>query len=76
MAKDMINLDIFRERLKEQIKEKNVNQSIVARETGISNQAISNWILGKGEPLVTYVWRLADYFDCTIDYLLGRTDYL
>lgn len=75
MAKDMMNLEIFRERLKEQIKEKNINQSILALKTGISNQAISNWILGKGEPLVTYVWRLADYFDCTIDYLLGRTDY-
>jgi transcriptional regulator with XRE-family HTH domain len=71
----MVNLEIFRERLKEQIKEKNINQSILARETGISNQAISNWILGKGEPLVSYVWRLADYFDCSMDYLLGRTDY-
>lgn len=46
----------------------------VAREIGISSGIITKWksagTLPKGETLI----KIADYLDCSIDYLLGRTD--
>lgn len=44
----------------------------VAKEIGISSGSLTKWkntgALPNGETLV----KLADYFDCSIDYLLGR----
>ncbi len=46
----------------------------VAKEIGISSGIISKWksegTLPNGETLI----KLADYLDCSVDYLLGRTD--
>lgn len=71
----MKDISLFPARFADIMKEKNVNQSELSRKTGISNQAISNWLAGKSEPLVSFVWRLADFFDCSVDYLIGRSDY-
>lgn len=46
----------------------------VAQEIGISSGIITKWktsgTLPNGETLI----KLADYLDCSVDYLLGRTD--
>ena len=45
----------------------------VGKITGISSATITQWKQGSipsGESLA----KIADYFDCSIDYLLGRTD--
>lgn len=46
----------------------------VAKEIGISSGIITKWktagTLPNGESLV----KIADYFSCSVDYLLGRTD--
>ena len=38
----------------------------------ISTYALSNWYHGERTPTIDSVMRLAEYFDCTIDTLLGR----
>lgn len=46
----------------------------VAKTIGISSGVVSKWkntgSLPNGETLI----KLADYLDCSVDYLLGRTD--
>lgn len=46
----------------------------VAKEIGISSGIITKWknvgTLPNGETLI----KIADYLDCSVDYLLGRTD--
>ena len=45
----------------------------MAREIGLSTAIATKWKNGsipKGDILV----KIADYFDCSVDYLLGRTD--
>lgn len=46
----------------------------VAKEIGISSGILTKWkvtgALPSGENLV----KIADYLDCSVDYLLGRTD--
>jgi len=41
---------------------------------GVSNQAVSAWEKGKSDPSIEYILAIADYFDVSTDYLLGRTD--
>ena len=49
-----------------------LSQSELARKIGISQSAICNWLNGKKEPSIESLWKLADYFDVTVDYLIGK----
>lgn len=42
---------------------------------GVSDAAICKWENGSHEPKSSYIIKLADYFNCTTDYLLGRENY-
>lgn len=46
----------------------------LSRDTGITQGMISYWKCGERLPSAENLIRLADYFDCSVDYLLGRTD--
>jgi transcriptional regulator with XRE-family HTH domain len=55
-------------------KDKNETQETVATKLGLSQPRYNHYESGKREPDHDLVVALADYFDTTIDYLLGRTD--
>lgn len=40
---------------------------------GISRRSVSNWFSSRSPKLESLI-RVADYFDCSIDYLLGNTE--
>ena len=42
--------------------------------TGISSGNISDWLSGRSQPKAEALIKLADFFGCSVDYLLGRTD--
>ena len=46
-------------------------QQEVADYLGISRQAYSNYEAGKREPDFETLLKLGEYFDCSVDYLLG-----
>lgn len=48
-------------------------QKDLANAIGVSRQAITMWETGKRVPDADLLERLADFFGCSIDYLLGRT---
>lgn len=62
----------FSKILKQLMKETSVNQVQLSKEIGVSQSAISAWLLNKKEPSITSLWLLADYFNCTVDELIGR----
>lgn len=66
---------IVADRIKELMKEHELNQVKLAEKTGIKQNTISSWLLGKKEPNVTSLWLLADCFGVDIDYIVGRKDY-
>jgi len=72
----MRNFDIFifAERLKSLRNEKNIGQNRLASDIDVSNASISYWENGKQEPSAEVVFKLAEYFGVTADYLLGLTD--
>lgn len=62
------------ERLKELRKEKGLRQEHIAVALDISMSAYCNYEQGKREPTASVLWRMADYYDVTVDYLLGRSE--
>ena len=63
------------ERIRELMKEHDLNQVRLAEQVGVKQNTISAWLRGKKEPCITSLWLLADFFDVDINYLVGRKDY-
>ena len=54
------------------LKEYKISRYQLNKHTKISNSRIDDWYNGKHLPNLDNVIKLAQYFDCTIDRLLGR----
>ena len=65
---------VFQERLKALRQKKDIMQKDVALALNISRQVYNNYELGKREPDIEMVGRLADFYGCSADYLLGKSD--
>lgn len=61
-------------RLKELRKSRKISQVKLAMDLNMNQNTISRYETGEREPGVTELILLADYFDVSIDYLVGRTD--
>lgn len=59
-------------RLKELRKQKNIKQGDLAKFLGIAQSTLSGWESGKFEIDTNSLFKLADYFGVSVDYLLGR----
>ena len=44
----------------------------LSENTGISPQMLSYYELGQSQPPIETIIQLSDYFDCSVDYLLGH----
>lgn len=64
----------FQERLKELRNEKDVTQKTVANALGISKTCYAGYEQGYREPDLKTLLKLADYFEVTTDYLLGKAE--
>lgn len=54
--------------------DKDLRQIDVANATGIDQKTLSNYETGKTNPDCEALILLADFFNVSIDYLVGRTD--
>ncbi|MFR4251233.1 MAG: LexA family protein [Christensenellales bacterium] len=54
--------------------EYDIDQKVLAIDLGVSQPTISDWENGKKQPSSKSAAKLADYFNVSIDYLLGRDD--
>ena len=55
-------------------KEKGLTQGALAEKLNISVKKLGAWEQGRAEPCVDDLIMLADFFDCTLDELMGRTN--
>ena len=67
-------MEKFSTRLKELRDEAGMSMQQLADAVDVSNAAICKWENGEAEPKVGALIRLSEFFDCTIDYLVGKTD--
>lgn len=63
----MENLRIIRDK-------RNINQLKLALEIGVTQESISKYENDTAFPSKDILIKLANYLNCSIDYLLGRTD--
>lgn len=64
----------FVETLKNLISQSEKLQIDICKEMNISKQKLTNWKSGYTEPNLNDLINLANYFQCSIDYLLGIED--
>ncbi len=64
----------FPQRLRELRKEKNISQSSLGKIVGVSKSTISLYEAGKRQSDYDILVKLADFFNVSTDYLLGRTE--
>ena len=69
-----MNLSNFAERLAELAFDAQLNTTQLSTELGCGEATISRYMTGKSYPTVALAVRLADYFNCTVDYVLGVDD--
>jgi len=65
---------MFSDILEHLLQQKGVTAYKLAKDTGISEALISNWRSGRQLPKYDSLNILCDYFGCSGDYLLGRTE--
>lgn len=69
---EMYNSSNVAERIKELAKERNVSIKQLLLDVGLGFNTMSN--MKTSMPKADNLAKIADYLDCSVDYLLGRTD--
>lgn len=64
----------FGEQLKQLRVSKNLTQKQLALNVGMSERGIQNYELNSRKPTYEAIIKIADYFDVSLDYLVGRSD--
>lgn len=65
---------MFPQRLKQLRKENKVTQKQLAGHFGYYHTAVVKWEKGSSEPSIETLIKIADFFDVTLDNLLGRVE--
>lgn len=65
---------MFPSRLKSLRVQKGVTQKAIAEGIGVAPVSLQRFEYGTVKPKLDTVTRLADFFDVSIDYLVGRSD--
>ena len=64
--------NIFAVNLRKLMEREHITQEALAKGAGCSRQAISQYMDGSSAPNIDKLLKIADYFDVSIDYLMGR----
>ncbi len=67
----MLNMTIFAERLSEMMFDANLSAQKMADILSIDRTSVNKYLCAKRLPSATVLIRLANYFNCSIDYILG-----
>ena len=59
-------------RLKQLRIKKNIKQQDLAKALNVTKQSVSNWENNKRLPDINTLIQLADFYNCSLDYLVGR----
>jgi transcriptional regulator with XRE-family HTH domain len=70
----MKNEELFPKRLKELRKASGLTQTALGEIAGVKAQAMNEMEHGRNYPSYRTLVALADYFDVSLDYLVGRSD--
>lgn len=66
---------LFSERARQLRREAGMTQTQLADKLGITQRKLSYLEAGQTEPDMETLWRMADFFEVSTDFLLGRAEY-
>jgi len=64
----------FRQRLQHLREKKRISRIVLSELCGLSSDAIRRYERGESEPTLHSLVAIAEYFEVSVDYLLGRAD--
>lgn len=64
----------FAQILDKTMKERNISNYEMSKKTGISDSLIGYWRKGERVPKADNLLNIANFLECSVDYLLGRTE--
>ena len=70
----MPNMSNFSERLSELILESNLSTDQVGAAVGVNGSTVRRWKQGKRNISLVCALRLTEYFDCSLAFLVGRSE--
>lgn len=68
-------MNAFPERLKRLRERKRIKRCVLSELCGLNRNTIKRYEQGTQKPSMDALISIADYFDVSVDYLLGRSDY-
>lgn len=72
MKRERVELRIVGKRIKFMRESKMITQAKFAESLNVSIDSVKNWEQGYNYPTLEMLIKVADYFNCEVDYLLGR----
>lgn len=67
-------MSILGDRIKELRKNKELTQEQLGKKLNVAKSTISQYETGTNVPDISILIKIADIFDCSLDFLTGRTD--
>lgn len=64
--------DLFRQRLQTLREKRRISRIVLSELCGLAPDAVRRYERGEAEPTVQSITALADFFEVSVDYLLGR----
>lgn len=65
---------VVAQRIKDLMKSEKLTQMALAHAINVGQSSVSDWLNSKSEPSIESLWKLADFFDVSVDYLIGRKE--
>ena len=65
----------FPERLRKLREERRIKRYILSQRCGLHSDAIRRYERGEAEPDIKSLIAIANFFEVSLDYLMGRSDY-
>lgn len=65
---------VFSLRLKELRLQKGLTQQLLGEFVGTNKTTVNNWEKEVAAPGIDILWHLADFFEVSLDYLVGRSN--
>lgn len=62
-------------RFVELLQEKGITAYRVSKDTGVTQTTLSDWKTGRATPKTATLKKIADYFDISLDWLIGNSEY-
>ena len=62
----------FRQRLQELREKKRISRKVLSELCGLNHEAVRRYERGEAEPTLHSLIAIAEYFEVTVDYLIGR----